>query len=123
MKPIEYTLLYVADVTASAAFYSGLLGTRPVEESPGFALFVLPSGLKLGLWKRTAVQPDVTAPAGGCEIAAAVEDEAEVDALHRDWAARGIAIAQDPTQMDFGFTFLALDPDGHRIRVFAPGEA
>jgi len=22
--------------------------------------------------------------------------------------------------MDFGFTFVALDPDGHRLRVFAP---
>jgi hypothetical protein len=25
--------------------------------------------------------------------------------------------------MDFGFTFVALDPDGHRLRVFAPGAA
>jgi predicted enzyme related to lactoylglutathione lyase len=29
-------------------------------------------------------------------------------------------VAQPPTRMDFGFTFLALDPDGHRLRVFAP---
>ena len=28
-----------------------------------------------------------------------------------------------PTAMDFGFTFVALDPDGHRLRVFAPGAA
>jgi hypothetical protein len=25
-----------------------------------------------------------------------------------------------PTKMDFGTTFVALDPDGHRLRVFAP---
>jgi hypothetical protein len=24
--------------------------------------------------------------------------------------------------MDFGRTFVALDPDGHRLRVFAPAE-
>ena len=25
-----------------------------------------------------------------------------------------------PTDMDFGHTFVALDPDGHRLRVFSP---
>jgi hypothetical protein len=28
---------------------------------------------------------------------------------------------QSPIAMDFGFTFTAVDPDGHRLRVFAPG--
>jgi hypothetical protein len=32
---------------------------------------------------------------------------------------RGLPIAQAPTAMDFGPTFVALDPDGHRLRVFA----
>ena len=27
---------------------------------------------------------------------------------------------QAPTDLDFGRTFVALDPDGHRLRVFAP---
>jgi catechol 2,3-dioxygenase-like lactoylglutathione lyase family enzyme len=27
---------------------------------------------------------------------------------------------QSPTELDFGRTFVALDPDGHRLRVFAP---
>jgi hypothetical protein len=31
-----------------------------------------------------------------------------------------LKIAQAPTAMDFGMTFVALDPDGHRLRVFAP---
>jgi predicted enzyme related to lactoylglutathione lyase len=46
---------------------------------------------------------------------------ADVDAVHADWAARGLAIAQPPTELDFGRTFVALDPDGHRLRVFKPG--
>jgi predicted enzyme related to lactoylglutathione lyase len=37
------------------------------------------------------------------------------------WQALGARIAQAPTRMDFGFTAAALDPDGHRLRVFAPG--
>jgi len=28
-------------------------------------------------------------------------------------------VAQKPVDMDFGHTFVALDPDGHRLRVFA----
>jgi len=40
----------------------------------------------------------------------------------RQWIAF-LPIAQPLTQMDFGYTFVALDPDGHRLRVFAaPGQ-
>jgi predicted enzyme related to lactoylglutathione lyase len=46
-----------------------------------------------------------------------------VGVTHADWSKRGLTIAQPPTQMDFGHTFVALDPDGHRLRVFAPAAA
>jgi predicted enzyme related to lactoylglutathione lyase len=36
------------------------------------------------------------------------------------WQSFGARIAQPPTRMDFGFTGVALDPDGHRLRVFVP---
>jgi hypothetical protein len=49
-----------------------------------------------------------------------VESNAAVDATFADWSGRGLPIAQKPTGMDFGYTFVALDPDGHRLRVFAP---
>ena len=40
--------------------------------------------------------------------------------LTRDaWAKLGLKILQEPTKMDFGYTFTAADPDGHRLRVFA----
>jgi len=51
-----------------------------------------------------------------------VTDAAQVDALHADWRERGLAILQDPQMLDFGYTFTAADPDGHRLRVFARGE-
>jgi hypothetical protein len=35
----------------------------------------------------------------------------------------GLRIIQEPVKMDFGFTFTAADPDGHRLRVFAPAQA
>ncbi|WP_231113315.1 VOC family protein [Pandoraea pnomenusa] len=91
---------------------------EPVEASPGFALFVFPSGLKLGLWARFAVQPTVIAPPGGSEVVIPVASNAHVDATWEDWSARGLTILQVPTTMDFGRTFVASDPDGHRIRVY-----
>ena len=40
-----------------------------------------------------------------------------------EWRARGVEIAQPPTRLDFGYAFLGLDPDGNRLRVFAPARA
>jgi catechol 2,3-dioxygenase-like lactoylglutathione lyase family enzyme len=113
-------ILYVKNVTASAAFYGDLLDRPPVEASPNFAMFVLSSGVKLGLWWRDEVAPAVTAAPGGAELAIMLADAAAVRAAHADWARRKLPVAQAPTAMDFGYTFVALDPDGHRLRLFAP---
>ncbi|MGE7957260.1 VOC family protein [Pseudomonas sp. NPDC089530] len=112
-----YLLLYVDSPATSANFYSRLLDKPPVELSPTFALFILDSGLKLGLWSRQDVEPAAQITGGGGELALAVADNQSVDRLHDQWAASGISIAQPPTTLDFGYTFVALDPDGHRIRV------
>lgn len=116
---LDFVLLYVDSPAASAAFYADLLGRPPVEASPTFAMFKAGNGLMLGLWSRHTVEPAATAPGGG-EIAFTVADEVAVRDLHADWSARGLAILQPPTAMDFGHTFVAQDPDGHRLRVFAP---
>ena len=114
-------ILYVGDVAASAAFYAALLGVAPVEQTAGFALFAPAAGGRLGLWKSSAVVPAVAAPPGGSELCCPVADAATLLHLHRVWTAAGVRIAQAPETMDFGETFTALDPDGHRIRVFTPG--
>lgn len=114
----SYVLLYVEDPLASAAFYTELLGQHAVELAPTFALFVLTNGLKFGLWARAGVQPRALAAGGGSELCLTVADRASVDALHAQWAGRGVAIAQRPVALDFGYTFVALDRDGHRLRVF-----
>ena len=118
---LDFVLLYVDSPAASAAFYADLLGRPPVEASPTFAMFKAGDGLMLGLWSRHTVEPAATAPGGG-EIAFTVADEAAVRDLYADWSARGLAILQPPTAMDFGHTFVAQDPDGHRLRVFAPNQ-
>ncbi len=119
----NFVLLYVDSPERSAAFYAKLLDKQPVEASPTFAMFALSSGVMLGLWSRHTVEPAVAGPApvASGELAFAVGDDDSVRAHHADWAARGMPIAQEPVRLDFGFTFVALDPDGHRLRVFAPG--
>ncbi len=111
-------ILYVDNAPASAAFYGALLGREPVESSPAFAMFALGSGARLGLWSRDTVAPGAAQTGVGGELCFAVPD---VDAVHADWVARGLPIIQPPTEMEFGRTFTATDPDGHRLRVYHLG--
>jgi predicted enzyme related to lactoylglutathione lyase len=119
MTSSNILLLYVTDVASSARFYSDLLGQDPAEISPTFALFILPSGLALGLWTKTGVEPAPAAVAGCCDLGFKVESPAMVDARHETWAKQGATILLPPTDLDFGRSFVAADPDGHRLRVYA----
>jgi predicted enzyme related to lactoylglutathione lyase len=116
----NFVLFYVENPAASARFYERLLDRPPVEVSPTFALFALGSGTMLGLWSRHTVEPPPAAGPGGCELGFPL---AEVDAACAVWRDRGARIVQEPVDLDFGRTFVALDPDGHRLRVFAPPPA
>ena len=118
MTNLNFVLLYVTEPSRSAEFYASLLGRRPMENSPGFAMFVLDNGLKLGLWRRSEVQPPAEGAPGSSELILAVENDRQVDDLFAEWAGNGVVIAQNPTRMDFGYTFTGLDPDGHRLRVY-----
>ncbi|GAN68803.1 VOC family protein [Acetobacter orleanensis] len=122
MTETNILFLYVADAPASAGFYARLLGIEPVEASPTFALLVLPSGLALGLWGKDGVQPAPTAGGGGCEIGFKMSSPAKIDETHAAWLAKGAMIAFPPTDLGFGRSFVALDPDGHRLRVYAIAE-
>jgi predicted enzyme related to lactoylglutathione lyase len=119
MTDFNLVVLYVEDPGVSSAFYEGLLSRPVVASSPKFAMLPLNKDVMLGLWRRQDVEPQATA-AGGGEIAFTVADAATVRTIHESWKGRGLQIAQAPTAMDFGHTFVALDPDGHRLRVFAP---
>lgn len=112
-------LHYVKDVAVSLPFYRQVFGVEPVEASPAFAMFVLPSGLRFGIWARQEVQPPVSAIAGAHELALAVPTRDAVDALHAAWC-KQMPVLQAPTEMDFGYTFTASDPDGQRLRLYCP---
>lgn len=120
MLHLDMTILYVGSPTRSAEFYTDITGCEPIESSPNFAMFELENGARLGLWKSEDVEPHVAfrTPAAG-EVCFAVKSADAVRAIHAEWATR-MPIAQPPVEMDFGHTFVGLDPDGHRLRVFAP---
>lgn len=123
MPDFNFLLLHVESHAASAALYSELLGIPIVEQKSDIAILPLRDGVMLGLWSRETVEPASTGQTGASEIAFAVADSAAVEATHADWKRRGLTIIQAPTRMRFGTTFVALDPDGHRLRVFAPAAA
>lgn len=121
MQHPNHVLLFVENPVASAAFYSSLFDCKPLEVSPTFALFELSSGIRLGLWSRRDAEPMVITRGGGSELGIPVADDATLHTLYADWKDRGLAVVQPPTDMDFGRTFVVLDPDGHRLRVFRLG--
>jgi len=121
MTDPNFILLYVDSPAVSASFYSRILGRAPIEASPTFAMFALESGVMLGLWSRDTVEPSAPEAHGvGGELAIAVANDQAVAETHRAWDDQGVTILQAPVHLDFGFSFLAADPNGHRLRVFAP---
>lgn len=112
---LGFTLLFVDNPQKSSLFYQDVLGLKPIEESPTFVMFALKNGVMLGLWSKYTAEPRVDATAGALEICFPTEN---VDALYEEWGRKRVTVAQKPTDMDFGRTFVILDPDGHRIRVY-----
>ncbi|MBS2023150.1 MAG: VOC family protein [Deltaproteobacteria bacterium] len=120
MNPTHFVLLLVDNPTRSAEFYARLLGAPAIEQSPTFAMFALSGGLMLGLWSKHTVEPKPLGGPGSSELAFVVPDDAAVQQKCDAWKKQGVALAQEPCVLDFGMTFVGLDPDGHRLRVFAP---
>lgn len=112
---LGFVLLFVANPQKSGLFYQELFDMKPIEESPTFVMFALKNGVMLGLWSKYTAEPRIEAPAGALEVCFPADD---VDALYEAWGKKHLTIAQKPTDMDFGRTFVVLDPDGHRIRIY-----
>jgi catechol 2,3-dioxygenase-like lactoylglutathione lyase family enzyme len=121
MRTLNYLLLAVRDPLKSAELYTELLGREPVEKAPTFVLYVLPGGLKIGLWLADEMEPKPNA-AGGVEISFTEESKDAVRATFEEWSKLGLKALQAPTEMDFGFTCVLEDSDGHRLRPFVLGD-
>lgn len=119
MMNFNFVLLHVANPVASAGFYSDLLGKPVIDSTPGFAMLPLSEAVVLGLWLAGDADPSGAGKPGASEISFDVADVPTLTKLYADWAAKGLTILVEPVEKPFGHTFVAADPDGHRVRVVA----
>ena len=117
MNSPSLILLYVADPEASRLFYEKLLGQAASESYPTYVAFELGNGLSLGLWSTKAASFVSSGTGHRSELAFTAENDEAVDQLYQRYVEAGIPIEQEPMTAVFGRTFVALDPDGHRLRV------
>ena len=116
-------VLYVDNLVLSSQFYQDLLGIKPEEASPTFHSFTLSNGMGLGLKAKHAVEPPADNKNGGGELAFTLDNNKKVDALFAEWQEKDINMAHPPTIVPYGYTFVALDPDGNRLRVVSLGKS
>ncbi|WP_409308707.1 VOC family protein [Pectobacterium sp. B1J-3] len=112
-------ILYVDDVALSTDFYAKILHSAPIEQFEEFTVFPLGEDFILGLQAKDGIDPKPQPHFGGFEICLADVTPEEVDRLYSEWKALGLTFVLEPTHLAFGYTFVALDPDGHRLRVCA----
>jgi predicted enzyme related to lactoylglutathione lyase len=108
-------LLMVKNLEASVTFYTSIFTITPALQSPSYAMFILKNGLKLGLWASHDAQPTPTGAPGTSEICILVDN---VDESYQQLKLKKLMFIQEPTNTDFGKTFVFTDPDGHRIRIY-----
>jgi predicted enzyme related to lactoylglutathione lyase len=118
MSTISQNVLYVENPRRSADLYSKILGVAPVVGSENFIVLPLANGFTLGLWNKAMAQPAATS-GGGIEVMFIAANDEEVRTTYAKWSELGLPMAQEVTKMPFGLTFVATDPDGHRLRVCA----
>lgn len=115
----NFIILYVDNVQRSVDFYRPLFEREAVQATDDFAMFVSETGAKFGLWQKAEVVPKVdNVTAGSSEISFMLENLVSLQIQHTKSRELGVHIIQDLTEMDFGTTFTAIDPDGHRLRFY-----
>ena len=113
-------IIYVTDPLKSAAFYEKIFERKSVTAFPTYVAFAFENGLSVALWSLTAKDFVSSGSGNRSELAFMVPDALEVERLHSLWSGVGVHIEQGLFEAVFGLTFVALDPDGHRIRVCIP---
>lgn len=113
-------LFYVNDPLKSAAFYENIFSIKPVAAFPTYVAFTFENGLTFSLWSTTAKDFVSGGTGHRAELSFMVPDESTVRDLRAAWGSFGVTIEQDLHEAVFGLTFVAVDPDGHRIRVCIP---
>ncbi|CAH1603207.1 glyoxalase [Vibrio jasicida] len=118
MFTIDSFVLYVSNVQKSMEFYAKAFDCKPQLLSPTFAALDFANNVKVTLKQSNELTPTSDVRGGGTELSMPMLDKDTFEKLFADWKAKGIEFAQEIEASVFGFNFVAVDPDGHRIRIF-----
>src|SRR3989338_5315989 len=108
-------LFYVENPQDSALFYEKIFARKPLASHPTYVAFSFENGFTFSLWSTKAKNFVSGGTGHRSELSFMVEDEETVRELRRQWGEFRVAIEQDLHEAVFGLTFVAFDPDGHRI--------
>lgn len=121
IRAIDYTVIFVRDMTPMRRFYEEVLALSLLRElSPNWIEYGLGTNtLALARPSRTAA--DAPTPAGSASLQLAFKvSAAEVDACAEELVRQGVALLSPPTNQPFGHrTLFFRDPDGNLLEVYA----
>ena len=121
IRAIDYTVIFVRDMTAMRCFYEGVL-RFPVsrELSPGWIEYRV-GGNTLALARPSRTAADAPTPTGSAALQLAFKVSApDVDQCADELVRHGVDLLSPPTDQAFGHrTLFFRDPDGNLLEVFA----
>lgn len=120
MNVLNLITIYVSDVEKSIEFYKNIFEIEPNFSVPTYASFSMGNGLSFSLWSNKAKDFISEGDGSRFELSIMVSDEIGVLNLYEKWQGLGVVIEQKFHKAVFGPTFVAVDPDGHRVRVCVP---
>lgn len=121
IRAIDYTVVFVRDMTAMRRFYEDVMGFPMVRElSPRWLEYRAgPNTLALAVPVMTGGDPPTPKGSAALQLAFKVP-VADVDRCADELVAKGVAIVSPPTDRPFGHrTLFFRDPDGNLLEIYA----
>ena len=121
IRAIDYTVIFVRDMTAMRRFYEDILGFRLLRElSPGWIEYRVGNNT-LALARPSRTGADAPTPRGSASLQLAFKvSVAQVDQCADELVRQGVELLSPPTDQVFGHrTLFFRDPDGNLLEVFA----
>lgn len=121
IRAIDYTVIFVRDMTTMRRFYEDILGFPLQRElSPGWIEYQV-GGNTLALAKPSLTAADDPTPNRSASLQLAFKvSAAQVDQCADELVRQGVPLLSPPTDQSFGHrTLFFRDPDGNLLEVFA----
>jgi catechol 2,3-dioxygenase-like lactoylglutathione lyase family enzyme len=120
IRSIDYTVIFVRDMTAMRRFYEEVLGFPLLREFTGWFEYRIGNNT-LALARPTRTAKDAPIPTGTAALQLAFKvTPPEVDACADELVRKGVNLLQPPTNQPFGHrTVFFRDPDGNLLEVYA----